>query len=285
MYNNTIFLLYTFLSSPSYLLVLLSSMSSLAEGRVQWSKLDVAISNRSIRVLALNIRRHTTRDRTISSSASQIGVRVLISWIGRVKPEHVAVVIIPQTHDKNHTVGKCLGHVCHTTLLLERVSVAKYLLLLVAELRRDGVAVNAWDSGCRLRNSFAALNVETLDLHGIACSDELCDDGEFLGCVNGLAFAVEVLDSHAIAVEVAAIRIADTSIAICRIGTTAGIASATRLLNRGARVWGNGRADRIRFPDVHFCAAGAEAANTCILIVIGWLPAFNIALRRLLAYS
>jgi len=242
-------------------------MNPLTKGRVQWSELDVAISNCSIRVLALNIRGHTTRDRTVSSSASQIGVRVLISWIGRVKPEHVAVVVIPQTHDKNHTVGKSLGHVCHTTLLLERVSVAKDLLLLVAELGRDGVAVNARDSGCRLRNSFTTLNIEALDLHGIACSNELCDDGKFLGRVNGLAFAVEVFDSHAIAVEVAAIRIADPSVAICRIGTTAGVASATRLLNRGARVWGNGRADRVRFPDVHFCAAGAEAANTCIIIV------------------
>lgn len=152
-------------------------------------------------------------------------------------------MVIPQRHDENHTVGKSLGHVGLSTLVLVGVLVAERRLLSVAELGGDGVALDAGNGGVRLSDGLSVLDIEALDLHGIAGADELSDDSELLGGIDGLALAVEVLNSHAVAVEVTAIRVADASIAICGVCSTTAVAVAAGLLDGAASMGSHSRAD------------------------------------------
>jgi hypothetical protein len=43
-------------------------------------------------------------------------------------------------------------------------------------------------------------------------------------------------------------------------------------------VWSHGSGNAVGFPDIHLIAAGSVAANTGVLIVLGRLPALDVAL-------
>jgi len=69
------------------------------------------------------------------------------------------------------------------------------------------------------------LNVDAADLlEGTSGSsgvgDELCDDGELLGSVDLHARAVEALVTHAVRIEIAAVGVADGTVAV--VGLTSG---------------------------------------------------------------
>lgn len=265
---------------PVYPIPPLSALSHtsppLTECRVQRPKLDVAISNSSIGVLALNIGWHTTGSLALSPAGAEISIRVLVGGVGGIEPKHVAVMVIPQTHDEHHAIGKRLGHVGHAALLLERVAIAKHRFLLVTELGRDGVAVDAGDGGCRLCNCLAALHVEALDLQVVARANELRDDGELLRRVDCLALAVEILDSHAVAVEVAAVLVADALVAVIAVTAVGARASNdTRALAGVGSVCGR---DAVSLPDVHLSAAGASGAGTGVGVVGVGDPAGGVGL-------
>jgi hypothetical protein len=231
------------------------SLQHLAKGRVNRTKLDVGVHDGCIRTLTLDVSRNTRCSLALSATASEICVGVLIGGVGRVKPEHVGVVVVPERHDEHHALCKSLGHVSRSALLLVCVPVLEDVLLLVAELGGDRIARNTSDSGVGLSNGLAALDVEAFDFHGIASADELCDHGELLRCVNCLALAVEVLDTHAVAVEVAAVGVADASIAVSGVGSTTIVTLAARLLDCTAGVGSHRRANGVGLPDVHLCAA------------------------------
>lgn len=239
----------------------------LTKGRVQRAELDVGIDDGSIGVRGLDISRDAGGSLALTTATAEIGVGILVGGVCGVEPEHVGVVVIPQTHDEDHTIGKCLGHVRHSTLVLECVSVPKGCLLSIAELGGDRVTSDTCDSRLAVGYGLAALDIESLDLHGIAGANELCDDREFLGRVDGLALAVEVLDTHAVAVEIAAIGIANTSITISRVCSSAAISVASGLLDSRARVRCYRRADGIGLPDIHLGTARSVPTNASIRVV------------------
>lgn len=190
-------------------------------------------------------------------------------------------MVVPERHDEYHSLRKGFGHVGSSALLLVSVPVTEYLFLLVAELCGDRVALHARDGRCWLLNCLASLNVETLDFHIIASADELCDDSELLGSIDSHAFAIKVLDAHAVSIEVTAVRVAYASVAVSGVCAAAAVTVAASLFNGAASVGCNCCTDGVRFPDVHLSAAGAVTTNASICIVVRRLPTFNVALEGL----
>ena len=82
----------------------------------------------------------------------------------------------------------------------------------------------------------------------------------------------------AIGVEVAAIGIANTGVAVGAVGATARVALAAALVDDGARVGGPGGSSIVSLPDVHLRAASAVAAGTGVLVVAGRIPALDVGL-------
>ena len=128
-------------------------------------------------------------------------------------------MVVPQAHDKNHSLGKSIAHALHATKLIKSVTISKYLFLVVAEFLRDAVAFVAFNGRLAVRNNFAVLNVESLDLLERR-TDELGDDSKLLACVDGFSFSVEVLVSLTIGVEIATISVANTGISSRRVRST-----------------------------------------------------------------
>ena len=139
-------------------------------------------------------------------------------------------MVVPERHDEGHALVHSRADGGEAALLLEGVLVAEGFLLCSAECLIDGVTGDAGNGGHGVWDGLAVLDVEALDL-GEWASDELGDYGEFLAGVDCFALAVEGRVSHAVAVEVASIRIAITSIASRGVSATAGIAIALMLRN------------------------------------------------------
>jgi hypothetical protein len=230
-------------------------------------------------MLTLNISRNAGSGLAAATTSAQVCVGVLVSGVSRVEPEHVGVVVIPQRHDKYHTLGKSFGHVSLTTLVLIGVCVFECCFLLVAEFGGDGVAVNTRNRGCRLSNGLSALDIEALNLHSVTGTNELGDNGKLLRSVNSHALAVEILDTHAVAVEITAVRVAYASIAVCGVCSTTTITVAAGLLDGAASMGRHRRADGVGFPDIHLGAARAVTTDTGVRVVRGCFPAFYITLE------
>lgn len=189
-------------------------------------------------------------------------------------------MVVPDGENEHHGLGKRLAHLGETTLLLEDVGVSKGRLLLAAVVGGDGVAGDAGDLGLGVGDDLAVLDVEALDLGQVSGGvlEELGDDGDLLGRVNGHARAVEGGVALAIAVEVASIGVAGAGVAVSGKGATAVIPSAHGLARGCARVGSVSRADLVGLPDVHLGAARAVRAHTGVGIIAGWGPAFDIGL-------
>lgn len=197
-------------------------LCGLRESRANGAELDVGEDNLSIGVLGLNIGWDTAGDVALSTTGTW-GFWITVGGVGRIEPEHVGVVIIPQRHNKDHTLRHTLAHGVHAAELVEGVDfLVEDLLLGVAPLLGDGVAGHAGDGGLGVLDDFAALDVEALELRElVARAQKLGHDGHLLGGIDRLALAVEVLDTHTIGVEVAAVGVAGSGVAIKRVGSTA----------------------------------------------------------------
>jgi hypothetical protein len=104
-------------------------------------------------------------------------------------------VIIPDGHNE-HTSGDSLAHDCKTSLLLVYIPVAEDGLLSSTEVIIDGVTSEPGNFGAWAGIGLSTLDVEPLDVDKGAAgsarvSDELGDNGEDLGGVNGLARSIE----------------------------------------------------------------------------------------------
>jgi len=109
---------------------------------------------------------------------------------------HVHFIIIPQGHDKNHSLVESLTHALHATLLGEVVGVAEDGLLVLAEVVIDCIAANTSNVGSGLIEDLTALDVLATDLNEVAAGsvvggNELGDDGKRLGGVDCLSRTVE----------------------------------------------------------------------------------------------
>jgi len=108
----------------------------------------------------------------------------------------------PERHDENVAASKRGSHAVESTEGLERRGVAESSLLSITELISDGVAADALDGGVAVLEYNAVLDVEALDVSERgAGADELRDNGHLLAGVESHARAVEVLDTHAVALS------------------------------------------------------------------------------------
>jgi hypothetical protein len=96
--------------------------------------------------------------------------------------------------------GKRGSHGVESTEGLEGRGVAEGGLLGIAESIGDGVAGDTLDSGVAVLENNTVLDIEALDVRDFgAGADELSDNGHLLGGIESHARAVEVLDTHAVA--------------------------------------------------------------------------------------
>jgi hypothetical protein len=207
-----------------------------------------------------------------------------VGWVGRVKPEHVDFVIVPDRQDQNHTLGHSLVHGGISTLGQPVVAVTKGGLLSSTEFGGDGIeSVHAGDVGLGVLDDLAVLDVETANLlegavSGSVAGNELGDDGEFGLGVYGHAFTVEGSVTHAVRVEVASILVAHSAIAVVAI--TALGSRAPIWTSDSATVRGIGSSDLVGFPDIHLRAARAVFTLASVLVVGRAFPSFNVSLER-----
>lgn len=173
--------------------------------------------------------------------------------------------IVPEAHDQDHGGSKGIAHLGVSALGSKVVVVAECHLLSSAELLGEGVARVAGNGRLGVGHHHAVLDVEALDGGEAAAGtfDELRDDGDGLGGVDGEvgAGAVEGLVALAVRVEVATIGIAVTSVAGIGVGSATGIAVARVLSEVFAGVGGECCGNVVGLPDIHLRAACAEAAD------------------------
>jgi hypothetical protein len=202
--------------------------------------------------------------------------------VGGVEPVHGGCVVVPDGHGEDHRGVEGGAEAGHAAEGLEVVGVGEGSLLLVAEGIGDLVGgVNAIDLGLGVGDGLAALDVDALDGGegaglGAVGGDELGDDGDDLGGVDGPADTEEGGVAHAVAVEVTSVLVTDTGVAVISITTVGSLAAGEALAL--ARVWGVGRGGLVSLPDVHLCAASSELSAASIFIAGRWSPVNDVGL-------
>jgi hypothetical protein len=245
------------------------------EGRADGTELDVGEDDSSARGLLLNDLGCTRGGSAGTTGNTRLG-RVGISGVGGVEPQHVDRMIVPERHDQDVAASKRGSHSVKATLGLEGRGITKDGLLLVAESVSDGVTSNTLDSRVTVGISDTILDVEALDLRESGTgADELGDNGHWLGGVELRAGAVEVGHTHAVAVEITAVLVAETVIAVASV-TAGGIGIADLDTSTRARVRSVSRGDRVGLPDVHLGAACTELAGSGVRVRIRGVPALKV---------
>lgn len=192
-------------------------------------------------------------------------------------------MIVPDAHDENTTASKRLTHTGKTTLGRERAGVTEDGLLLGAEVGGDRVgSSDTGDVALGVLNDNAVLDIQAADLGegtggSVVGGDELSDNGDLLGGIDGLAGAIEVGVAHTVGVEITTIFVAHTSITVVAI--TTGSTAAAGLASASARMRSIGSRDRVGFPDIHLSTASTVLADTGVGIVGRWVPSSNIGLQ------
>lgn len=171
--------------------------------------------------------------------------------VGAVEPVHRDSGVIPDRQDKHHVL-ELLAHLGQTALGAKVVGVVKGRLLRRAKVIGDAVTRHTGDLGLAVGDGLAALHVEALDLGqgaggGAVVGDELGDDGEGLGGVEGHASAVKGGVAHAVRVEVAAALVTVALAALVAVATGGGIGAAGLAVD-GAGVRSHGGSDGVGLP-------------------------------------
>jgi hypothetical protein len=191
-------------------------LSGRLEGGANGAELDVGVDNGGVGGVGLNILGLARVD-----GAGTTGNTWLL-WVGiggesRVEPQHRDRVVVllaksvyrsyvaeedtyPEGHNKNVSASKRGSHGVELAKCLERRGVAENGLLGRAESIGDGVAGDALNGGIGVLEDHAVLDVETFDLRDRRTgANELGDNGHLLGGVQSHTGAVEVLDTHTVA--------------------------------------------------------------------------------------
>jgi hypothetical protein len=211
------------------------------ESGVEGSPFDVGVDNICARRVGLNIGWLARSDRTATTCNTWSGW-VRVNWEWRIKPQHADRVVIPDGHYENTSL-KGLTHDSKTSLLLVDVAVTESGLLGSTECVRDRVSGKTRPFGSWSGISFPTLDIVAFDLdEGAAGSsticDELCDDGKWLGCVNGFAWAIEVLVARTVWVDIASIGIALGSVSVSNTaGSSATLLESNTIARMSAAIW------------------------------------------------
>ena len=123
----------------------------------------LTVDDLAVGLARLDLARHAAVGRARPATLARlVGRRV--SREGRVEPEHVGVVVVPERHDEHHGLGGGLAELREAALVPEDVLVAKGHLLAVAELGREAVAPVALDGGLGVGDHLAVLSGRRVSL-------------------------------------------------------------------------------------------------------------------------
>jgi hypothetical protein len=252
-------------------------LCGLSESRADGAELNVGVDDSGARGSGLDIFRLARVDGAGTTGDTRL-LRVSVCGVGGVEPEHVDRMVVPEGHDQDVAASKRSTHLVETTNVGEGRSVGKGALLLGAKVVGDGVTGDALDSRVGVLEDGAALDVEALDLRELgAGADELGDNGHLLGAVQSHARAVEVTDTHAVAVEIATVLVAKTTVAVVTV-TAAYVVGALLETSALAGMGSVGGGDGVGLPDVHLWAASTDLTLAGVRVVVRRVPALNVGL-------
>ena len=255
------------------------------EGRADITELDVGVGDGGVGFADLNVGGDTGSGgarATSNTGAAGVGGGGVVG----VEPEHVDGVVVPDGENENHAGSHTLGDGGKTSLVGERWGVVEDGDLVSAVVGGDGV-VRGGESGdvdVGVLNDDAVLNVDAADLaEGAGSSsvvgEELGDDGELLGGVDGHASTVEGGVAHAEGVEVAAIGVADGVVAAGGSASVVGSAVAARLGTNCAGVRSDGSGVVVGLPDIHLVTAGTVLPSAGVNIAARGIPSDRVGLE------
>lgn len=190
-------------------------------GRSDLTKADVRVLDVGVRVFPLDV----IRIAGVGRARATLGTRQrAVDWVLRVKPEHVGLVIIPEGHDENHSAVERVRHLLHATLGLVVIGVLEDALNILAHLIVDALVLLrlALNSCLGVRNQLAVLHKQALDFDNVSVRSavlgmELGNNGERSAGVDRHSFAIEVHDTSAVRVPVAAVLVASALEAVSAI--------------------------------------------------------------------
>lgn len=199
---------------------------------------------------------------------------------------HIRIMVVPQTHNKNHALVQRVTHTFEATQFLKGILtlLPKDLFLRVAKLLCQRVAGNIRNLAHGVRYDLSILHIKPLNLLQWR-PNELRHNRKLGSRIDGFAFSVKGGVAHAVRVEVAAVGVAGSAVTVFGVGAAAGIAFTFGLIDRfaGVRCYGCGHV--VCFPDVHFGAAGAEAAYAGVFVRFRRYPADGVGLAVVLAFG
>ncbi len=241
-----------------------------AEGGAQRADLQVREGDRRVGAVGLDVRRRARRRGAAAAGRAGLGRG---GRVRAVEPEHVDRVVVPDGEHEHLPAGHGLAHGGQAALRREGVGVAEGGLLRVApRVAHVVLSGHAGNVGLGVGDHLAVLHVEALDFRegaagGPVGRDELSDDRDGLGCVDGHAGAVECGVAHTVGVEVAAVLVADSIISLaCRDIATLNT-GASSLAGDGARMRCVCLGDLVGLPDVELRATSAIHAGTSVHII------------------
>lgn len=173
--------------------------------------------------------------------------------------------IVPQTENQNHA-GQTATHLCETSLGPETVIVIENRPDVVTPGLSDRVASGTVEI-LRVGEDDAVLDIEALDLAKNATGgQELRDNANLLGCVNGKAGSRTVVSTVALSprVEIATIRVTVASISVGRVCSATVVAIADMVVVVLARMRSVSRGNGVGLPWIVFTSVGT--LNLDILI-------------------
>ena len=138
----------------------MSTFYSNSNSRPHRSKPNIRINHLRAPIITLHIGRDAAALITITARRARLAL--LVRRVGRVEPEHVGVVVVPDGHDQDHGHAQRRVELAEAADLGEAVAVAEGLELRRAVVRRDVGAVrrDAVPGRCRDVDLLAVLDEE-----------------------------------------------------------------------------------------------------------------------------
>ena len=192
-------------------------------------------------------------------------------------------MVIPETHDEDHTVLHGIAHLFETTLGLVVVLVSEGSLGVLAHLVSDGIVLSTHgvNGSLWMLNNLSILDELSSNLGKVAIgiSVELSNNGKWTGGVNSLAFTIEVSCAGSEWIEITAILVADSIKSMTGGVVTAGHWILAFCLSiKVARMRCESRGDLVSLPDIKLGAAATPLSESGIGVSRRWVPVEGVGL-------
>ena len=160
-------------------------------------------------------------------------IGVLFERIITIKPKHISGMVIPKTHDQNHSSFHCLSHRFHTSFVSKTLWLSKNSLLISTMFIGDGViSSKSWNICLRESYFFTILNIKSFNALkfssiSVINSDELSNNFKWF-CGIDLeiwSWSIEVLISISERIQITTIFIANSILSMWSISAFLTLAS------------------------------------------------------------